>query len=80
MDEPLDQLGQAIVSALGGAATGHALAHGQLTLSAQAGDELVEPPGDLQVALGRLRGVPFGERPTDRAHRHQDGGKGRRDE
>src|SRR5256884_9616244 len=38
MDEPLDQLGQAIVSALGGAATGHALAHGQLTLSAQAGD------------------------------------------
>ena len=49
-------------------------------LSAQAGDELVEPPGDLQVALGRLRGVPFGERPTDRAHRHQDGGKGRRDE
>jgi len=38
MDEPLDQLGQAIVSALGGAATGHALAHGQLTLAARAGD------------------------------------------
>ena len=38
MDEPLDQLGQVIVSALGGAATGHTLAHGQLTLSAHAGD------------------------------------------
>jgi len=38
MDEPLEQLGQAIVSALGGALTGHAVAHGQLTLFAHAAD------------------------------------------
>jgi NADH-quinone oxidoreductase subunit C len=38
MDEPLEQLGQAIVSALGGALTDHAVAHGQLTLFAHAAD------------------------------------------
>ena len=38
MDESLEQLGEAIVAALGGAAGGYALAHGQLTLSANAAD------------------------------------------
>jgi NADH-quinone oxidoreductase subunit C len=38
MDEPLEQLGNAIVAALGGAASAYTVAFGQLTLAAEAAD------------------------------------------
>jgi NADH-quinone oxidoreductase subunit C len=38
MDEPLEELGKVIVAALGGAASGYAVAFGQLTLTAEAAD------------------------------------------
>ena len=38
MDEPLEQLGNAIVAALGGAASAYTVAFGQLTLAADAAD------------------------------------------
>jgi NADH-quinone oxidoreductase subunit C len=38
MDEPLEELGKAIVAALGGAASAHTVALGQLTLAAEAAD------------------------------------------
>jgi NADH-quinone oxidoreductase subunit C len=38
MDEPLEELGKVIVAALGGAASGYAVAFGQLTLAAEAAE------------------------------------------
>jgi NADH-quinone oxidoreductase subunit C len=38
MDEPLEQLGDTIVAALGGAASAYAVTHGQLTLAVDAAD------------------------------------------
>ena len=38
MDETLDRLGETIAGALPGAVTGHAVAHGELTLTANAAD------------------------------------------
>jgi NADH-quinone oxidoreductase subunit C len=38
MDETLDKLGQAIAGTLAGAVTGHTVANGELTLTANAGD------------------------------------------
>ena len=38
MNEPLEELGKTIAAALGGAVTGAAVAHGQLTLAANAAD------------------------------------------
>ena len=53
-DGRLDALGQTIVGALPGAATGHAIAFGQLTVAVQAGKAA---PADLSRTTSLTRGA-----------------------